>query len=137
MLTAVSSNICCDILLMLMHINLTVLGSTNICFTIIDASFLIFCLVCLFCYIHTQTDYYKNYISCLISNFLSSTVTKYYKSRSTFDWVITKNQMVTYFETHCEWSDHQLPEAVRKEFRRKLREIYRLSLYFNSMLQSN
>ena len=53
-------------------------------------------IVFLFCNIHTQTRYYKKWISHWVANFLSCNNTKFYQNRLTSDRVITKINMVNF-----------------------------------------
>jgi len=92
----------------LMHINLTVLGLTNIWllsrFIVALLSIILHwehiqSLVFLFCNFHTQTGYYTKCTRHLVANFLSYDSTIYYTHISTTDWVIIKIKWWTSFET--------------------------------------
>ena len=54
-----------------------------------------------FCNIHAQTGYCKKVIGHVVTNFLSSNITKYYYNRSKIDRVITQTKRVNFFETQC------------------------------------
>jgi len=101
--TAATLNICCDFfLLLLMHINLTVLGLTNIVFFHVlwlHRSW-IYALNArnLPCFSILQ---YIKFICRLAANFLIYITAKYCKNQSTFDWAMTKIKRVTFFGTHA------------------------------------